>query len=152
MQIVQLASILGVSRNTIANYESGKTEPTTGDLYQIANTLGCQITDFFAPETESHIPRFAFRAHKALRTDSPLIVKARKYLDAYRDIEEITDTKLSSSFRTFAFNPKEMPLEQWIQTAADKTREASGISDTGPEKYRQCIGKPGYPFVILPNR
>ena len=32
MTVAQLASRIGVSRNTITNYEAGKTEPSTSDL------------------------------------------------------------------------------------------------------------------------
>jgi len=133
MQISQLAKILGVSRNTIANYENGKTEPATGDLSRIANALGCRIVDFFSEEAEALAPRFAFRAHKALKKNTSLTVAARKYLQAYAEIEKITGTRLLSKYRQFEFEPDETPLEQWIEMAADKTREICGSRDGGPE-------------------
>ncbi len=133
MQISQLADIVGISRNTITNYEKGKTEPTTGDLYKIANALGCRITDFFTDGLPEPAPQFAFRAHKGITKNPSLIVSARKYLHAYAEIEKITQTQLDSKYRPFPFDPKEMPLEQWIQMAADTTRESCGIADSGPE-------------------
>ncbi|RJP23258.1 MAG: ImmA/IrrE family metallo-endopeptidase [Candidatus Omnitrophota bacterium] len=139
IQINQLANIVGISRNTITNYESGKTEPTTGDLYKIANALGCRITDFFAEGLSEQALQFAFRAHKAITKNPLLMVAARKYFHAYTEIEEITGTKLISKFRPFTFDPEEMPLEQWIQTAADKTRESCDIADSGPENILNVL-------------
>lgn len=43
-----LAFRLGVHRNTVANWEAGRAEPTTSQLCQIANAVGCTVADLLA--------------------------------------------------------------------------------------------------------
>lgn len=43
-----LAAALKTHRNTIANWESGKSEPSSSELVRIANTLGCTLNDLMA--------------------------------------------------------------------------------------------------------
>ena len=46
MSQVELADAVGVSRNTIANYESGKTRPSVSYLFKMARALGCSMANF----------------------------------------------------------------------------------------------------------
>src|SRR5439155_21003877 len=80
MTVAQLAGRIGVSRNTITNYEAGKTEPSASDLMRLAGALGCPINDLLDGGIASALPRFAYRAHTALRKDPDITVAARKYL------------------------------------------------------------------------
>ena len=41
MTVAQLAGRIGLHRNTITNYEAGKTEPSSSALVDIAGALGC---------------------------------------------------------------------------------------------------------------
>lgn len=43
-----LANILGVSRSTVAMWETGKSSPRGETLVKLANVLGCTIDDLFA--------------------------------------------------------------------------------------------------------
>ncbi|MBI4641577.1 MAG: ImmA/IrrE family metallo-endopeptidase [Candidatus Tectomicrobia bacterium] len=138
MTVAQLAKLIGVNRNTLTNYESGKTEPTASDLVRIADALGCDIIDLLA-ETPSVAPRFAFRAHAVLHNDPQITVIARKYLRAYREIEEMAGKTLPLKLMQFPFSPQEIPSNQWIKMAATKTRESCGIRDCGPENITYVL-------------
>ena len=60
MTVAQLARRVEVSRNTVTNYEAGKTEPTASDLVRFAAALGCSINDLLQSDMATSPPRFAF--------------------------------------------------------------------------------------------
>ena len=93
MSVAQLAKRIGVSRNTITNYESGRTEPTASHLIAIGKALGSSIADLLGIGAVAHSPRFAFRSHSALRKDPDILATARNFLRAYAEIEEITGAR-----------------------------------------------------------
>jgi len=133
MTVAHLASRVGVSRNTITNYEAGKTEPNASDLVRLSGALGCAINDLLHGGSASIPPRFAFRAHAPLRKDPEITVAARKYLRAYDEIEEITNSRLHGKLRTFDGDGNGPLTDREIESAADMLRQTSGIHDTGPE-------------------
>lgn len=139
MTVAQLAKRVGVSRNTITNYESGKTEPSASDLVRLAEALGCQVTEFLGVGEAEAPPRFAFRAHVPLRKDPSIIVSARKYLRAYAEIEETLDSRLCSRLRRFVCNSDGPLSDRDIETAADTLRQSSGLHDTGPENIASVL-------------
>src|SRR5262245_43371626 len=95
MTVIQLARQLGISRNTLANYEGGRTEPSASELVRLADALGCTIQDLLGGPAAVAPPRFAFRAHKKLREDTAVRVVASKFLRAYAEIEAITEARLT---------------------------------------------------------
>lgn len=133
MTVTQLAGRIGVSRNTITNYEAGKTEPNASDLVRLSGALGCAINDLLHGGTASVPPRFAFRAHAPLRKDSEITVAARKYLRAYDEIEEIMNSQLSGTLRTFDTHRDGPLTHEFIKMVADTLRKTSGLHDSGPE-------------------
>lgn len=139
MTVAQLAARVGVSRNTITNYEGGKTEPSASDLVRLAGALGCAIQDLLHPGTAAVPPRFAFRAHTPLRKDPSITVTARKYLRAYDEIEEITNSRLQSKLRKFAGDFDGPLKDREIEMAADTLRQTSGLHDTGPENIASVL-------------
>ncbi|MDP7018825.1 MAG: XRE family transcriptional regulator [Pirellulaceae bacterium] len=139
MTVGQLAKRVGVSRNTITNYESGKTEPSASDLVRLSEALGCQVAELLGIGEITPPPRFAFRAHVPLRKDPSIIVSARKYLRAYAEIEEIMDSRLSGQLRRFVCN-KDGPLsDRDIEAVADTLRQSCGLHDTGPENIASML-------------
>jgi len=56
-----LTKELGVSRNTILNWERGKTEPTSSYLYRLSNVLGCTLDDLLNSEELSEPIRIPLR-------------------------------------------------------------------------------------------
>lgn len=139
MTVAQLASRIGVSRNTITNYEAGKTEPSTSDLMRLSWALGCAINDLISGGCESIPPRFAFRAHAPLRKDPQIAVAARKFLRAYDEIEEITHSRLQGKLRTFDGDGGGPLTDREIESAADTLRQTSGLHDTGPENITSVL-------------
>ena len=143
MTVAHLARLVGVSRNTLTNYESGKTEPSASDLVRLSNALGCTINDLLYVETASIPPRFAFRAHAALRKNPSITVAAQKYLRAYNEIEEITNSRLHNKLRLFNSENGGPLTDREIEMAADTLRQTSGLHDTGPEniaRVLECLG------------
>ncbi len=137
MTVAKLATRVGVSRNTITNYESGKTEPSASDLVRLSAALGCTVQDLLGEGVSSNLPRFAFRAHVPLRKDPEVIIAAQRYLRAYDEIEEITGSRLHVKLRTFDGDD---PLsDREIESAADTLRQTSGLHDTGPENIASVL-------------
>jgi Zn-dependent peptidase ImmA (M78 family)/transcriptional regulator with XRE-family HTH domain len=139
LTVTQLAKLLGVNRNTIANYESGKTEPGANDLVRLADALGCDITDLLSETARLGAPRFAFRAHSVLHKDPHITVMARKYLRAYMEIEEIMGTRLALRLPQFPLDLGDPHPTRWIEMAADKVRERCGMRDCGPENIAYVL-------------
>lgn len=134
-----LAKQLGLSRNTISNYETGRTEPTAHDLVRLAEVLGCTLADLLGSEDEAPPPRFAFRAHAPLRRDPQIAVAARKYLRAYTEIEDITNSRLPGRLRSFPWDGERPLSDRDIESAADTLRQSSGLHDTGPENIAAVL-------------
>lgn len=139
MTVAQLAKLVGVSRNTITNYESDKTEPSASDLVRLSNALGCRVEEFLGVVSPSDPPRFAFRAHVPLRRDPSITVAARKYLTAYQEIEQIMDSRLCGTLRTFACENDGPWDKDEIETIADTLRQKSGLHDAGPENITSVL-------------
>lgn len=134
MTVAQLAGRVGVSRNTITNYEASKTEPNASDLVLLSGALGCAVNDLLSGGCASTPPRFAFRAHAPLRKDPEITVAARKYLRAYDEIEEIMDSRLPNKLRKFVTHQKKGVLsDEFIEMVAETLRKTSGLHDAGPE-------------------
>ena len=139
MTVVQLARKVGVSRNTITNYESGKTEPSASDLVRLAEALACQVADLLGIGDVVPPPRFAFRAHASLRKDSSIIAAARKFLRAYAEIEEITGTRLSDRLRKHVCDSNGSLKSREIEALADDVRQDCGLHDCGPENIASVL-------------
>ena len=139
MTVAQLAQKIGVSRNTITNYEAGKTEPTASDLVRLAMALGCAIQDLLQANADATPPRFAFRAHVALKKDPSILVAARKYLRAYAEIEEITEAQLSNRLQSRVFNSDRHLSDREIEGLAEDMRQSCGLHDSGPENIASVL-------------
>ena len=50
-----LASRVGVSRQTIISIEKGRFDPSLGLAFKLAETLGCRIEEIFSPDSD-HTP------------------------------------------------------------------------------------------------
>ena len=139
MTVAQLASRVGVSRNTLTNWESGRTEPTASELVRVALALGCPVTDLIGGTAASPTPRFAFRAHTPLRKDPEIAVIARKFVRAYTEIEEITDSRLCCKLREFDCDSTGKLTDRDIESAASTLRQSCGMHDCGPENIVRVL-------------
>lgn len=50
--VVELAGIVGVAQPTMSNLVNGKTTPSLETLQKIADALGVNITELFAPKSD----------------------------------------------------------------------------------------------------
>ncbi len=139
MTVAQLAERIGVSRNTITNYEAGKTEPTASDLVRLSTALGCSVSDLVQADAAPPPPRFAFRAHKSLMKDPGVLVAARKFLRAYAEIEEITEACLGNRLQPFVCDSEGPRKEREIEGLADNLRQTCGLHDSGPENIASVL-------------
>lgn len=139
MTVAQLAKRVGVSRNTITNYELGKTEPSASDLVHLADALGCRVVEFLGVAEVAPPPRFAFRAHVPLRKDPSIIVTARKFLRAYAEIEEITEARLCDRLRPFVCDSDSPLNDREIEALAEDLRQSCGLHDCGPENIASVL-------------
>ena len=137
MHVKQLAETIGVSRNTITNYENGSTTPGSSDIILVAKAVGCDLLELLSDAGTESKPRFAFRALKAHKRNPRLIVAAKKFFKAYCEIEEITQTKLVSKLP--GFSPKKEISERQIEVMANSLRRSCGIADSGPESITHVI-------------
>lgn len=143
MTVVELARQLGISRNTLANYESGRTEPTASELVRLADALGCTVQDLLGGSAAPAPPRFAFRAHKKLREDSAVRVVASKFLRAYTEIEALTEARLTGELSRWELDAEASPPKTWIEAVAADLRKVSNIRDTGPENIAATLESMG---------
>lgn len=139
MTVAQLAERIGVSRNTITNYEAGKTEPTASDLMRLSTALGCSVSDLLRADAAPPPPRFAFRAHKGLKKDPSVLVAARKFLRAYGEIEEITEARLCNRLESFVCDAEGPLNEREIEGLAENLRQTCGLHDSGPENIASVL-------------
>ena len=139
MTVSQLAGQIKVSRNTVTNYEAGKTEPTASDLVRLAAALGCSIGDLLQSDTAASPPRFAFRAHANLKKDFSTLVAARKFLRAYAEVEEITETRLRNRLQPFVWDANGQINARVIEGIADDVRQSCGLHDSGPENIASVL-------------
>lgn len=139
MSVARLAERVGVSRNTITNYESGRTEPAASHLIAIAKALGSSVGDLLGLGAASHSPRFAFRSHAALRKDPDILATARNFLRAYAEIEEITGAKLCERLRPFICESDGPLGDRDIEAAAETLHQTCGLRDAGPENIARVL-------------
>jgi len=144
MKVNQLARQIGASRNTVTNYEAGKTVPGAADLIKIARVLGCTLNELVGnDDAAEQNPRFAFRAHRRIEKDPDIRVAARRFLRAYREIEAIMDARLDVHLPDESFDPSEVSADRWIPAAASRCRELLGIRLSGPERIALLLERLG---------
>ncbi len=139
MTVAQLAELVGVSRNTITNYESDKTEPSASDLVRLSNALGCRVEEFLGIVAATDPPRFAFRAHASLKKEPSIIVSTRRFLRAYSEIEEITEAVLCDRLQPYVFETNGPLKDRELEGLADDLRQGCGLHDCGPENIASVL-------------
>ncbi len=132
MTVAELAKAVGVSRNTITNYETGKTNPKTNELSKIASALGSTLQELIGHTEIEPEPRFAFRAHQKTHRNPSVLATARSLLRSYQEIERIRGVNPRDGIETFLQHFDEPISERAIESLAEKVRESSGLVDQGP--------------------
>ena len=137
--VAKLADEIDVSRNTLTNYELGKTEPSASELSRLADKLGCSIMELLGVGAPATTPRFAFRAHAAHHKDPKVAVFARKLTRRYVEIETITETRLCDRLRPFVCSTTSALGDREIEALAEELRQSSGLHDCGPENIAAVL-------------
>lgn len=122
----QLADIVGVSRQSINNYENAKTLPDSKTLSALAFALGVTIDDLLRQPREGLL-NFRFRAHAGCDFKPQLAAQVLRVLEDYTALEQAV------GFPPYA--PENTPCHQLegnekrIQTIANQFRRRLGLGD-----------------------
>jgi Zn-dependent peptidase ImmA (M78 family)/transcriptional regulator with XRE-family HTH domain len=84
----RLAEMAGVTRQSINNYEKGKTLPDSKTLSNLAYVLGIGLDDLLRPEGEDRL-QFRFRARDSFGKSLQFAAHVRKLLETYTQLEQI---------------------------------------------------------------
>lgn len=86
MSMVELAEMLGVSKQLVSQYENGKTTPSMGKLNEISNVLKYPISFFYKPlpQNESTSSVVFFRSNKTAKVKSKNAAKEK--IEIFREI------------------------------------------------------------------
>ena len=134
LSVAELARRLGTSRHKIQNYEAGRAEPSSQHLAQLCALLGCSIGALLRIESAAPAPRFAWAVHRWLARRKHLLIRARQYLRAYREIEEISEVR----------NAAEGIHLRWTHLANTHRRDAATAPEECAERacdYRLLTGR-----------
>lgn len=82
----RLAARVGVTRQTIYNYETGKTLPDSGTLSRLADAVGVTLDDLLRRQEE--LPSFRFRAHASFSRKPQLAAQVVRLLREYAWLEQ----------------------------------------------------------------
>ena len=123
-----LAELVGVTRQSINNYETAKTLPDSKTLSALARALGVKLDDLLRPESET-LPNFRFRAHASFDKNPQFAALVLGLLEDYTALEQ------GLGIPTYA--PESTPYhrlegnEQSIAHIANQFRHRLGLGD-GP--------------------
>ncbi len=122
----RLAEMAGVARQSINNYEKGKTLPDSQVLSKLAHVLDVKMEDLLRQENEDSL-QFRFRARESFGKSAQFGAKIRNMLETYTELEKIV------GFHPYA--PESTPCdhvkgnESYIQEIATQFRHRLGLGD-----------------------
>ncbi|MCD8488635.1 MAG: XRE family transcriptional regulator [Desertifilum sp.] len=150
----ELASLAGVTRQSIHNYENAKTLPDSKILSALARALGVKLDDLLRQESTLTLPNFRFRAHTSFDKKPQFAAQVLRLLEDYTALEQAV------SIPTYA--PESTPCHQLegnekrIAEIATQFRHRLGLGDSpipnlfeaveeiGLKVLRQDIPIPGF--------
>jgi Zn-dependent peptidase ImmA (M78 family)/DNA-binding XRE family transcriptional regulator len=122
----RLAEMAGVTRQSINNYEKGKTLPDSKTLSDVAYVLGVSLDDLLCPEGDEQL-QFRFRARESFGKSPQFAAQVRKLLATY--------TQLELAVGQHPYAPESTPCdcvqgnEKYIQEIASQFRRRLGLGD-----------------------
>lgn len=123
----EVGAILGVARQTVASWESGKTSPSLAEAAKLARVFKIPV-ELFLDEEAAEEAGLLFRADDP----SSLTPELRSYLSKkaaqYRELEEILDEKPAVPFA----RPLDGVDDFVISETADEVRSWLGVGKTAP--------------------
>lgn len=122
----RLAEMAGVTRQSINNYEKGKTLPDSKTLSSLAYVLGVGLDDLLRPEGDNQL-QFRFRARDSFGKSLQFAAQVRKLLEKYTQLEQIVGLH--------PYAPESTPCdyvqgnEKYIQEIAAQFRRRLDLGD-----------------------
>jgi Zn-dependent peptidase ImmA (M78 family)/transcriptional regulator with XRE-family HTH domain len=122
-----LAEKVGLTRQSINNYENAKTLPDSDILSSLAKALGVTIDDFLRPIDTTALPTFRFRARASFKEKPQFASHVLRALEQY--------TALEDAFGISPYAPESAPChkvtgnEDRIQEIAMQFRHRLGLGD-----------------------
>lgn len=151
LSVQGLAARIGVTRNTITNYEAGRTVPDSDQLVRLAEALGCDLLDLLTPKPAPTPVRLAFRAHQRLKAQVRWTVALRRFAQACREIEELVGTRPGEPLVRYALPQDGSDRTPWIDAAAEQLRLQSRLPDLGAEHIVRVLEALGCRTGFLPG-
>jgi Zn-dependent peptidase ImmA (M78 family)/DNA-binding XRE family transcriptional regulator len=128
----QLAEIVGMTRQSINNYENAKTLPDSKTLSALARALGVTLDDLLRPESEE-LPNFRFRAHASFGNNPQFVAQVLRMLETYNTLEQAVGLP--------PYTPESTPC---YQVEGNEKRIAEIAS-----RFRRCLGLGEAPIFNL---
>lgn len=122
----RLAEKAGVTRQSINNYEKGKTLPDSKTLSSLAYVLGVTLDDLLRPEGEDEL-LFRFRARASFAKQPQFAAQVLQKLETYTQLEQVVGLR--------PYSPESTPCdkvqgnEAYIQEIATQFRRRLGLGD-----------------------
>jgi Zn-dependent peptidase ImmA (M78 family)/DNA-binding XRE family transcriptional regulator len=122
----RLAEMAGVTRQSINNYEKGKTLPDSKTLSDVAYVLGVGLDDLLRVEGDDQL-QFRFRARESFGKSPQFAAQVRKLLETYTQLEQIMGLH--------PYAPESTPCdrvqgnEKYIQEIASQFRRRLDLGD-----------------------
>lgn len=125
------ASMANLSRVAYRNIENGDSTPKISTLQSITSGLGIQLQELFAPVKT--LEKVRFRALKKMNNREHIITEVARWLEDYRQLEEILKIKDNFGFEELVKKlAKKNPGKERAIFAANEARSFLGLKGTEP--------------------
>ncbi|NEQ70864.1 MAG: ImmA/IrrE family metallo-endopeptidase [Symploca sp. SIO2D2] len=146
----QLAEMVGMTRQSINNYEKAKTLPDSKTLSALSRALGVTLDDLLRPESEG-LPNFRFRAHASFGNNPQFAAQVLRMLETYKNLEQAVGLP--------PYAPESSPChqvegnEKRIAEIANRLRRCLGLGEAPIFNLFEIVEEIGlkvlrYPFPI----
>ncbi|MGG3561973.1 XRE family transcriptional regulator [Neobacillus rhizosphaerae] len=127
----QAASLSNLSRIAYRNIENGDSTPKISTLQSIATGFGIQLQELFAPV--KRLEKVRFRALKKMNNRDHIITEVARWLEDYKQLEEILDINESFKFEHLVKQLAKMkPGTERAIYAANQARMFLDLQETEP--------------------
>ncbi|MFZ4729672.1 MAG: ImmA/IrrE family metallo-endopeptidase [Pseudanabaena sp.] len=143
----RLAEMAGVTRQSINNYEKGKTLPDSKTLSDLAYVLGVGLDDLLRAEGDDQL-QFRFRARESFGKSPQFAAQVCKLLATY--------TQLEQAVGLHPYAPESTPCdkvqgnEEYIQEIASQFRHRIGLGDAPISNLFEAVEGVGLKVLRLP--
>lgn len=126
-----VADAAGLSRIGYRDIESGAVTPRADSLNRIAHALGVPVAHLLVPtRTLTHV---RFRAHKRMSTRENVLADTARWLDDFRELEDLLDDRLDWKLDDVAAHARRLRTNR-AEKVAQLAREALGLRRGGHEE------------------